>query len=182
MKVRISDCWVWVAVVGYVAARECRKVQVERPSSSTSGGHSGLEEEDEEEEELLDAAVAIDLGIGREDVFGDWVCGWDCDCDCDCDCWACLASAFHEAADVQVRHLFHSFISSQYPCSIISLMYSKIHTVCHLCPAPRLWAGSYPWSLRSGWVLRPASCKIVFSPKHPVSFQRCNRVQMLLQS
>lgn len=63
---RISDCWVWDAVVGYVAARECRKVQVERPSSSTSGGHSGLVEEEDDEPD--DAAFAIDLGIGREDV------------------------------------------------------------------------------------------------------------------
>lgn len=64
MKLRISDCWVWVAVVGYVAARECRKVQVERPSSSTSGGHSGKEELEEEDPA---AAFAIDLGIGMED-------------------------------------------------------------------------------------------------------------------
>lgn len=65
--------------MGYVAARECRKVQVERPRASTSGGQSGLGVEEEGEP---DAAFAIDLGIGMEDdaegaVSWDWV--WDCD-------------------------------------------------------------------------------------------------------
>ena len=36
----LSWCSVF-AVSGYVAAMECSRVQVERPSSSTSGGHSG---------------------------------------------------------------------------------------------------------------------------------------------
>lgn len=45
-KVRISVCCAGVARGGYVAARECRSVQVERPSVSTSGGQgkvAGLE-------------------------------------------------------------------------------------------------------------------------------------------
>lgn len=50
--------------MGYVAARECRKVQVERPRASTSGGQSGLGVEEEGEP---DAAFVIDLGIGMED-------------------------------------------------------------------------------------------------------------------
>ncbi len=34
--------WCWVeAFSGYVAAMVCRRVQVERPSCSTSGGQSG---------------------------------------------------------------------------------------------------------------------------------------------
>lgn len=39
-KERIWVCFSGVAEVGYVAVRVCRKVQVERPSSSTSGGQS----------------------------------------------------------------------------------------------------------------------------------------------
>lgn len=44
MKVFRSDCSATVGVVGYVAAIECNKVHVERPSASTSGGQSrGIE-------------------------------------------------------------------------------------------------------------------------------------------
>lgn len=77
-KVRISDCWVGVAVSGYVAARECRKVQVERPRASTSGGHSGLAVG--ALEELLvavEAAALIDLGTDMEEDGVEVSRGWD---------------------------------------------------------------------------------------------------------
>jgi hypothetical protein len=40
MKLRRSACSVAVGAVGYVAAMECRRVQVLRPSVSTSAGQS----------------------------------------------------------------------------------------------------------------------------------------------
>lgn len=158
-KVRISDCWVWVAVSGYVAARECRKVQVERPRSSTSGGHSGLVVG--AWEELLvavEAAVVMDLGIVTEEDGVEASPGWDWDllCDCGCNC-ACLESARHDAADVQRRHLLHRLVRMSHSWSLEE----SIHTVCHLYPGPCLWADC-PWSPRPGYVLAPALCVLDF--------------------
>lgn len=76
-------CWA-VAVVGYAAVRECRKVQVERPRASTSGGQSaGMGRvEVEGRAVLVDAAPAA---VAAE---------------------ACLVRAFQDATEVQRRHLF----------------------------------------------------------------------------
>lgn len=105
---------------GYVAARECRKVQVERPRSSTSGGHSGLVVG--AWKGLLvavEAAVVMDLGIDTEEDGVGASPGWDWDwvCDCGCDC-ACLESARHDAADVQRRHLLHRLVRMSHSWSL----------------------------------------------------------------
>lgn len=89
--------------MGYAAAREWRRVQVERPRASTSGGHwlseAGYEEEGRV---LVDAAEVIDWARGNDaGEVEDWGLSWELELDCA----ACLERARHEAADVQVRHL-----------------------------------------------------------------------------
>jgi hypothetical protein len=79
------------AFSGYVAAMVCRRVQVERPSWSTSGGQS--------------EGISVGSGVGRDVVAGvgsvvevdEEVEGEVCDC--------CFVRARHEAIDVQVRQL-----------------------------------------------------------------------------
>jgi hypothetical protein len=74
----------------------CRRVQVERPSSSTSGGQSG--------------GISVGWGVEWEVVAGVGIVEGDDDeveaveeegevCDC------CFVRARHEAIDVQVRQL-----------------------------------------------------------------------------
>jgi hypothetical protein len=65
-------------VVGYVAARLCRKVHVERPSSSTSGGQS---------EGRVWLAVVLEV-LGEDDVTAED-----------------FIIAIHADEDVQVRQL-----------------------------------------------------------------------------
>lgn len=81
------------AFSGYVAAMVCRRVQVERPSCSTSGGQSegisvgwGFEWD-----------VVAGVGIVDEVDVDEEVEGEVCDC--------CFVRARHEAIDVQVRQL-----------------------------------------------------------------------------
>jgi hypothetical protein len=77
------------AFSGYVAAIECSSVQVERPSCSTSGGHSaGVS---------LGECVVAAAKAGAEAV--DWF-GFAGD-----SALACFVKARHEATDVQVRQL-----------------------------------------------------------------------------
>lgn len=91
------------AFSGYVAAMVWRRVQVERPSCSTSGGQSG--------------GSSVGCGVEREVVAGvdivvevaepeDEVEGVVCDCDC------CFVRARHEAMEVQVRQLKTSQLES----------------------------------------------------------------------
>lgn len=80
------------ALSGYVAAIVCRRVQVERPSCSTSGGQSD--------------AISVGWGVDCEVVAGvELVVEGDDDAEegdvCDC----CFVRARHEAIDVQVRQL-----------------------------------------------------------------------------
>lgn len=75
-----------MALVGYVAVKVCRKVQVERPSSSTSGGQSVWVEEEGGGVDDGVVAAAAPAAIPP-------------------DVEACLSIARHEAADVHVLHL-----------------------------------------------------------------------------
>lgn len=92
------------AFSGYVAAIEWRRVQVERPSSSTSGGHSGgypLGEGADGVASGTAGVVAVVVGVVDEDV--------DVDEEDDEDGWvlalACFVRARQAATDVQVRQL-----------------------------------------------------------------------------
>lgn len=80
------------AFSGYVAAIECRRVQVERPSASTSGGQSeGVslgEDVAAAASAGVDAVILLVLGAEVELLRS-----------------ACLVKARHEATEVQVRHL-----------------------------------------------------------------------------
>jgi len=88
--------------VGYAAAREWRRVQVERPRTSTSGGHwLSVVGDDEGGKVLVETAEEIDLGRGEDAEEVDWGLSWELELNCA----ACLERARHEAADVQVRHL-----------------------------------------------------------------------------
>ena len=82
------------AFSGYVAAMVCRRVQVDRPSCSTSGGQS--------------EGISVGWGVNWEVVAGVEIVvevddvaveeeGEVCDC--------CFVRARHEAIDVQVRQL-----------------------------------------------------------------------------
>ena len=78
-----------LAFSGYVAAIECRSVQVERPSCSTSGGQSaGVS--------LREGVVAA-AGADVEVVVWFVLVGVSA--------LACFVRARHEATDVQVRQL-----------------------------------------------------------------------------
>lgn len=72
--------------MGYVAVIECRRVHVDRPSCSTSGGQSEVEGEE---------GPVVVVVVGLEVV--DW--------DDEGDDLACLVKARQDAADVQSRHL-----------------------------------------------------------------------------
>lgn len=81
-KLRMSSCCWGVAVAGYAAVSECRKVQVERPRASTSGGQSaGIGSV----EGLAVLVAAAPAAVAAE---------------------ACLVRAFQDATEVQRRHLF----------------------------------------------------------------------------
>lgn len=96
--------------MGYAAAREWRRVQVERPRASTSGGHwLSVAGDEEDGKVLVDAAEEIDLGRGNDaEEVEDWGLSWELELDCA----ACLERARHEAADVQVRHGLPSLSST----------------------------------------------------------------------
>lgn len=83
-----------LAFSGYVAAIECNRVHVERPSSSTSGGQSeGVslgEGVAPAASAGVDVVVLLVLGVEEELEFLRL---------------ACFVNAFHEATEVQVRQL-----------------------------------------------------------------------------
>lgn len=83
-----------LAFSGYVAAMECSSVQVERPSSSTSGGQSeGVSlGESVAAAAIAGAEVVILLALGFEVALGLLRS-------------ACFVNARHEATEVQVRQL-----------------------------------------------------------------------------
>lgn len=87
-------CWV-LAVSGYVAAIECRRVQVERPRASTSGGQS------EGMEGIGEALVVVFASVAFVVELGDPVAGLDC-----------FVMASQEDTDVQVRQLLRDSFSS----------------------------------------------------------------------
>lgn len=82
--------------MGYEAVRECRSVHVERPSCSTSGGHSLDDDVLGVEEEAATAAPAA-APLEAAEAF--------------------LAIVRQDAADVQRRHLGDKFLSQSLdPC------------------------------------------------------------------
>ena len=81
----------WCSVLafsGYVAAIECRSVQVERPSCSTSGGQSEGSSLGEGVAAAASAGVEVVVLVLAELFMS-----------------ACFVNARHEATEVQVRHL-----------------------------------------------------------------------------
>lgn len=79
------------AFSGYVAAIEWRRVQVERPRASTSGGQS---EGIELGEGVAGAARGfVEVVVEDDDVFAEG------------SAWACFVRARQEDIDVQVRQL-----------------------------------------------------------------------------
>lgn len=90
------------AFSGYVAAIVCSRVQVERPSCSTSGGHSGGVSLGD----WVEGAASGTVGVVIVDEEFDEVVGEDEDEDeDDVSALACFARARQAAADVQVRQL-----------------------------------------------------------------------------
>lgn len=79
------------AFSGYVAAIEWRRVQVERPRASTSGGQS-------EGIELGEGVAGVARGVVEVVVLVDDVFAEGSD-------WACFVRARQEDIDVQVRQL-----------------------------------------------------------------------------
>lgn len=88
---RIWVCFSGVAVVGYAAVKVWRKVQVERPSSSTSGGQSVWVEGGGAGMEVVDDVVVVAAAPAPAAMPPDVE--------------ACLSIARQEAADVHVLHL-----------------------------------------------------------------------------
>lgn len=99
-----------------MAVRAWRRVQVERPSSSTSGGQLDVVGEGVRSVESA-AAVAAVVVAGA--VFLDV---------------ELFIIDSHAADEVQVRQLW--------VVSRVGLRRGVVLTVCHLCPAPRLWGDS----------------------------------------
>lgn len=68
MNWRMVDCIEGLAEEGYVAAMECRRDQVDRPNSSTSGGHSDCAPSEELVAAMVDAPTVVneevDFGVG----------------------------------------------------------------------------------------------------------------------
>lgn len=87
-------CWV-LAVSGYVAAIECRRVQVERPRASTSGGQSGGIEG------IGEGLVVVSVSVVFVVELGDPEAGLDC-----------FVMASHEDTDVHVRQLLSILFST----------------------------------------------------------------------
>lgn len=83
------------AFSGYAAAIECRRVQVERPSSSTSGGHSDGVEGAAADAEAARGVVDVVILSAEEESGEVWFES----------VFACFARARHEAAEVHVRQL-----------------------------------------------------------------------------
>ena len=92
-----------------MAARECRSVQVLRPSSSTSGGQS------ESVVGLATAAAVGDIFLPALGFVDDFII------------------AIQSADEVHVRQL-------QEESAGIRCVQEDIHTACHLCLRPHLWA------------------------------------------
>lgn len=92
---RISVCCSVVAFVGYVAVMEWRSVQVDRPSCSTSGGHSvwvgAGREEGSLDSEVVGGFATDSLEVEVEAAAVGAL--------------ACLVRARQDAAEVQSRHL-----------------------------------------------------------------------------
>lgn len=82
----MSFCCSLEAEVGYEAVRECRSVHVERPSCSTSGGHS---------EDVLEVVVVVGVAEARTAPAATLLEAAE----------AFLAIVRQDAAEVQRRHL-----------------------------------------------------------------------------
>jgi len=112
----LSWCSVF-AFSGYVAAIECSRVQVERPSCSTSGGHSGG---------IVPGEVVVGVGFVLDGELSDL---------------ACLVRLRQAATEVQVRQL-ERFVSFRFcRCNAVVML----RTACRLCRGRRPWVTG-PWS------------------------------------
>jgi hypothetical protein len=98
MNCFVSLCWVEVGRSGYAAVRACKKVQVERPSCSTSGGQS--EGIDEREAFAVEGAVVVWAALGLLSL----------------EAGAERAMAIHEETEVQERHLWK--VVSEETCDV----------------------------------------------------------------
>lgn len=130
----LSWCSVF-AFSGYVAAIECRRVQVERPSCSTSGGQSGGIVLGEEVAGAARGVVGVVLVV--------LVVLAVLEGELELSALACLVRLRQAATEVQVRHLVRSVSFRR--CRFNSS--ARVRTACHLCRGQRPWATG-PWCRR----------------------------------